>query len=439
MEASVLDILRSLENWLLVGVMILLGHGGGKVASYCRTPSVVGYLIIGVVLGGSGIGIINADTAHALNLVTDLGLGIVAYIIGSELSGAILRRMGKSLTAILFSQFAATVIIVTVAVWLLAGHVLANPIAALPAALIFGALASATAPAGTVAVIQECKARGAMTRMLLAVVGLDDGLAIMIYAFAAIGAKIALGGGALTAGGVVGGALFEIIGSVAFGAAAGALLSAAVSRTKASGEVLTLTLGTVLLLVGLSKALHMSPILANLAAGMAVANVSSREAERTSSNIGQIVHPAYVVFFCVAGAHLDIAILWKTGLLLAPVYIIARTCGKMGGAYAGAVIGKADPVMRKYLGLGLLPQAGVAVGLALMAAEQFKGMGPAGAELSSLVINTIAATTIFFEIFGPIATKYALIKSGDARIKKEEPDETPAAPPAPDKETGEER
>jgi len=177
---------HDLQNWLLVGALILLGHAGGKLAGLGRMPSVVGYLVVGVLLGRSVAGIVDAESAEVLHLVTDLGLGIVAFAIGSELSAAVLKRTGRVLTAVLFGQFSGAVLLVAALVWALGPWVLPAGIPVLPAALVFGALAAATAPAGTVAVIQEYRAKGPMTRMLLAVVGLDDGLAIMVYALSLI-------------------------------------------------------------------------------------------------------------------------------------------------------------------------------------------------------------------------------------------------------------
>ncbi len=423
----VLSNFHDLQNWLLVGALILLGHAGGKLAGRGRLPSVVGYLAIGVLLGRSLGNVVDAKSAEAFHLVTDFGLGIVAFVIGSELSAAVLKRMGRTLVAVLCCEALGAVLVVFGLVWALgevtAGTgfpVLPKDIPALPAALVFGALAAATAPAGTVAVIQECKAKGPMTRMLLAVVGLDDGLAIILYAFAAAAAKALLSHSDLSMGAAVGWPFLEILGSLALGGAVGAALAAAAARTRARGELLTLTLGAVLLTTGLSNVLHLSLILANLALGMAVVNISRREAERTATAVNQITHPVYVLFFVVAGAHLDLELLAKAGGLLMLLYIIGRSIGKMGGAWAGARLGGAEPNVRRYLGMGLLPQAGVAVGLALLVAREFANLGEAGKQLGSLVINTIAATTVFFEIVGPIAAKVALTKAGEINVKTEE-------------------
>ena len=460
--SELLHQLHHVQNWLLVGLVILLGHAGGKLAGTARLPSVVGYLLVGVLLGNlvglcSGnphTNLISHECAASLELVTDFGLGIVAFVIGSELSGTLLRRTGRLLSAILFGQFFGAVFLVILAIWALGSltagtslPILPGGIPALPAALVFGAVAAATAPAGTVAVIQEYRAKGPVTKMLLAVVGLDDGLAIMVYAFAATAAKTLLSGGELSPGSALGMPAFEILGSLIVGGLAGTALCYFVRRTRNRIEILTLTLGTVLLVTGICNIdfarffhgpaaaggggdhpVHLSLILANLAVGMAVVNLSAREGERTATALAQITHPVYVLFFVVAGAHLDVRLLAAAGLLM-PLYILFRTGGKMGGAWLGATLARGDRSMRRYLGLGLLPQAGVAIGLAMLIATEFAKLGPPPGSgeppspaqlLAKLTINTIAATTIFFEIVGPIAAKIALQKSGEITVKKDD-------------------
>ena len=426
MIEHILQVLHQPENWLLVSLVILCGYAGGKLSSRLGVPSIVGYLVVGVIMGRSVTDMIDGETAEVLGLVTDFGLGIVACLIGAELAPSVLRRMGRGLTAILLCQFFGAVVLVFVLVWAFGRGAVSFTSSVLPAALLFAAVSAATAPAGTVAVVQEYKAKGPMTSMLLAVVGLDDGLAIMIYAFGGAGAKALVTHKGLAIAPILGNALREIVGSAALGVGIGLALAAMIKRTRSTGAVLTLTIGAVLLATGLSNAVHLSTILSNLVLGMTVANISARDAERMSDTMETIVHTVYVLFFVVAGAHLDFRVLLTTGLI-APVYIIGRTAGKMAGAYAGAVLSGADSIMRKYLGLGLLSQAGVAVGLALMASQELRHTGPEGKEVGALLINTIAATTIFFEVFGPVATKIALTKAGEVNVRTgpgEEPGET---------------
>ncbi|MBN1807521.1 MAG: cation:proton antiporter [Planctomycetes bacterium] len=408
---EILNFFHETQNWLLVGLVLLVGYGAGKLAKLARLPSVIGYLVTGVVLGGSLMDVIDLHTSEQLGLITDFGLAIVAFMIGTELSRKILQRIGKELVSTLLFEAFGAVILTFAACVLLAGMILPDGMKVMPVALIFGALAAATAPAGTVAVIQEYRARGPITKMLLAIVGLDDGLAIMTYAFTVAAAKMLLGG-KLSFGGVVTGPIVEIVGALVLGTVGGMFLTAIISRVKSRGELLVITLGTVFLVTGLANIMHLSLILANLAVGTTLTNISSRETERSYGVVEQISLPVYILFFVVAGAHLDLRVLAATGLMV-PVYIVGRSAGKISGAYAGTTIGGSNATMRKNLGLGLLSQAGVAVGLSLMVSRDLAEFGEAGRAIGLVVINTIAATTIFFEIVGPIFTKIALDKGGE--------------------------
>ena len=410
----VLGAFGDLRNWLVIGAALLLGWLGGKAAARCRLPAVVGYLVTGIVLGRSALQVIPAESSHALEMVTDFGLGIVAFMIGTELSGRLIRRLGAKLIVIMCAESFGAFVVVGGLVWALSGWVLPAAGLGAAAALVFGAMAPASAPAGTVAVIQECRAKGPMTSLLLGVVGLDDALGIMIFAFAAAVAKTLLSSGHPTVLALVEGPCLEIVGGLAVGAAVGLLLRLLMRTRRDHADTLTLSLGAILLATGLANALHLSLILSNLAVGAVLANMAPRDTERAYRAVASITHPVYVLFFLVAGAHLDLDLLGHLSLL-GPLYIVGRSAGLIGGAYVGASVARTEPVVRKYLGLGILSQAGVAIGLALTVANEFRApeFGALGPMLADLAINTIAATTIIFEIVGPITTKIALKKAGE--------------------------
>ena len=404
----------TLQNWLVLGVVLLLGRLGGKLAWRLKMPMIVGYLIVGVLLGRSVLNVISAEAAHALELVTDFGLGIVAFMIGTELSRRVIRRLGVKLAVIMVSESLMAFFVVALLVWSLSDWLLPAAGLAVAGALIFGAMAPASAPAGTVAVIQEYKAKGPLTSLLLGIVGLDDAFAIMIYAFAAAIAKMLLTSGRITFASAVEGPCLEILGGLIVGAAVGVFLKFVLGRHGDRGDVLVYTVGAVLLATGLANALGLSLILANLAVGAMLANLAVRDTERAYGAIERITQPVFVLFFVVAGAHLNIRLLGALGLL-GPVYILGRSLGLIGGAYVGAALSRAGPIVRHYLGLGILSQAGVAVGLALTVANDLCApqYGQLGRQLAELTINTITATTIIFEIVGPITTKIALSKAGE--------------------------
>ncbi len=387
-----------------VGLMIICGFIGGKISNCLRFPSVVGYLIAGLILGPSFLNIFSLHVLEKMGVFNDLALSLVAFIIGSEMRMSTLRKIGKGIITIIFSESLMAFALVFTGVYFLTHK--------LYLALIFGAMAPASAPAGTAVVLQEYKAKGPLTNALYAVVGLDDGLAIVIYAFAAALAKMSITGSTESFFQITKGPIIEITGAILLGSAIGFLIGYFTRKIRGKKEVLAISLAAAMICAGLANYLHLSLILANLSLGMVYANLFLFANRRSVEIINFISFPIYTIFFVIAGAHLQISLLPAMGLL-GIIYIVCRSCGLIGGAYFGAAVSKADPVIRKYLGLGILSQAGVAIGLAIMATRDFAHLGAAGKDLSIMVINTIAATTIIFEIIGPIATKFAIRKAGE--------------------------
>lgn len=387
-----------------IGIAIILGFIGGKISNRFSFPGVVGYLLTGLIIGPSIFSIFNMGMLEKMEIFSDMALGVVAFIIGSEMRMDVLRKMGKGIITIIFSESFGAFILVTLGVYFLTHK--------LYIALIFGAMAPASAPAGTAVVLQEYKARGPLTNALYAVVGLDDGLAIIIYAFAAALAKLLLIGESISFLEIVKGPLIDIIGAIIIGGAIGFTLGYFMRRLRSRNEVLAVSLGVILVCTGLSKYLHISLILSNLSLGITFTNFFPLASRRSYETMQFVTLPIYIIFFVIAGAHLQLSLLPAIGFL-GLVYIIGRILGLVGGAFFGAVISRQEPVIRKYLGLGILSQAGVAIGLAILATKDFGKLGNPGQDVALLVINTIAATTIIFEILGPITTKIAISKAGE--------------------------
>lgn len=390
---------------LLVGIAIILGFVGGKLGNRVRLPAVVGYIITGLFLGPSFLGLFSLDLLERAGIVSDMVLGVIAFIIGVQLPLGLLRRLGQGIVTIILAESFGAFVMVAIATYLLTQN--------LPLALIFGAMAPASAPAGTVAVLQEYKAKGPLTSAILAVVGFDDGLAIIIYVFAITITKSFLGGGEEVAmHHAVLGSLKEIMGTIALGIGTGWIYGYLSKRMRTRGELLTTSLGTILACTGLANFFGFSLILANLVLGIVVTSAFAVTGRRTLEVIESITPPMYVIFFVLAGAHLQIRLLSQMGLL-GLIYIGGRTVGLMGGSFLGASVAKVEPNIRKYLPFGILSQAGVAIGLAILVGRELGGLGEEGRYLSMLTINTIAATTIIFEILGPITTKFAISKAGE--------------------------
>lgn len=392
------------------GAIALFGLYAGKLARVSRLPSLVGYLVLGMVIGVSGLNILDGAGLEKTAFLTKFCLGFVAFAIGSELNLAWLKRQGVGVVAVILAESLGAFLVVFAGVYMLTGD--------LPMAIMFAAVAPASAPAGTVSVIRECRARGPLTRVLYAVVGFDDALAIVIYAVAAAVAQGVLGaeaeGGGEQPAVLLCSALKEIGVSIVIGAVCGVLFNALAPRLTNSAEVLVLLFGVTGIAVGLAELFHGSLILANMIVGIIPANVRSKGTMRRIAEPVEGVMPlVFVLFFGLAGAHLDIAMLPEIGLL-GVVYILCRSTGLVGGSRLGAALGRMDETIKKYVGLGILSQAGVAIGLALVAKEQFDALGtPEAIRIGSHLIITITATSIVFELIGPILTKIALARAGE--------------------------
>lgn len=277
---------------------------------------------------------------------------------------------------------------------------------------MFGAIAPASAPAGTVAIIQEFRAKGPLTQALYSVVGFDDGLGIVIFGFASAIAVQILNQGAMSAQILVQ-PLIEIGGSIAVGLVVGIVAGVLASRLGSKRDILTLSFGLVLVASGLSSALHLSLILTNLVVGITLVNSQPhRTTERVGESIGTVMPLLFTLFFVLAGAHLRLAALPSLGII-GIVYMLGRSFGLIGGAWIGSKLGRAEPVIVKNLGLGILSQAGVAIGLALYVQQTFSQYGEAGAWIGTTIITTVTATSVIFEIVGPILTKIALRRAGE--------------------------
>ncbi len=384
---------------LIAGIIIVLGFIGGKVSNGLKFPGVIGYIIAGVIIGPSLLGIFDHAFLEKAGIINDFALGLIAFLIGSELRWEIIKKAGKSIVVVTFVQAVMTFILLGVGVFIYTRS--------LALGLIFGALGVATAPAGTYVVLRECRAKGSLTNTLLAVVGLDDAMAIVIFSFAVALAKVSIGGAPCESlWAICWKPLYEIAGSIIIGIILGLIVVFTSRKRHDRNEILTIAIASIFVCSGLSNMLHMSLILSNLVLGIVIINISSLTGKRISDSIQNIISPVFLFFFVMAGAHMRISLLPAMGML-GLIYIFIRIIGKIGGAYIGAVLGKMEDKIRKNLGYGLLSQAGVAIGLAILIGREF-GIH---SDIASKVITVIAATTIVFEIIGALGVKYSIKKA----------------------------
>jgi len=399
----------------LLGIAVLAGFYAGRAVRFLRLPSIIGYMAVGVLLGPSVIHLFDESVMAHLSFITQIALGLVAFSIGAELNLASLRRQGAGIMAVIFSESFGAFFVVIAGVYILTRD--------WPLALIFGAMAPASAPAGTVAVIQEYRAKGPLTKALYAVVAFDDGLAIIIFAFAAAVAKALL---IAEATGAASGSIlpalwapaYEIVLSVVLGGSIGFAFCQMVRGLRNSRDVFILLIGCVLVAAGLAIRWHLSLILTNMAVGFVLANLR-REASvrRITAPLLDVMPLVFVLFFCLAGAHLQLAALPALGAI-GGVYIAGRIIGKLAGARLGAMVGDLGDNVKRYIGLGILSQAGVAIGIALIAAHDFGLLADEyglehAAKIGAATLTTVTATSIVFEILGPITAKIALQKAGE--------------------------
>lgn len=402
----------SLPTLLVVGITTFLGFYAGRSMKYVRLPSIIGFMLIGAIIGPSFFNLLDGSIQDELSFITEIALGFVAVSIGLELSFRSLKEQGVGIILIILFESFFAFFIVSAAIFLLTGD--------MPLALIFGAIAPASAPAGTVAVIQEYRARGSLTKALYAVVGFDDSIGIIIFGFvSAFTRRMILPQTATmtTVWSMIATPFKEIGLSILAGVCLAVLLILLVRKLSSARDIFILLFATVLIAAGISIRLHLSLILTNMVLGIFVVNTQPHSIiQKIRDELTDAMPLLFVLFFVLAGANLHICALPSLGLL-GLVYMTARAGGLMGGAWLGAVAGKAAKVLKKYLGMGILSQAGVAIGLALIVKHEFSPLSAHGAYIGSTVITTIAATSILFEIIGPILTKIALEKAGE--IQKE--------------------
>jgi Kef-type K+ transport system membrane component KefB len=403
-----------LSGLTLLGAATIVAFYVGRIMRFAKLPSLIGYMVVGVILGPSVLHLFNETSMEQLSFITEIALGFVAFSIGSELNLSALKRLGVGIISIIFAESFGAFFVVFISIYLLTGD--------LSLSLIFGSMAPASAPAGTVAVIQEYKAKGILTKTLYAVVGFDDGLAIIIFGFASALAKEIL---IHEASGASEGFLMallnpvkEIALSFIVGGITGFLFYRLVRKLQSSRDILIIVFGFILLCTGVSIRWHLSLILTNMVVGFALANTRHESLlHRVTSPLLDVMPLLFVLFFCMAGAHLELSALPALGII-GVVYILGRSVGLIGGARLGAVFGQVEDKVKKYVGLGILSQAGVAIGLSLIVKHELTQLDakynlPHALTIGSSVLATITATCIFFEIIGPILTKVALKKAGE--------------------------
>jgi Kef-type K+ transport system membrane component KefB len=389
----------------VIGLIIAVAFLGSKAFQRLGIPQVVGFISVGVALGPSLLNLVPLELCEELTFISEVALGLIGFDMGSHLLFKELRRLGRSIAFILLFEALGTFALVTVGI-----HTITQ---SWSTALIFGAMSSATAPAATVDVLAEYDAKGPLTTSLLAVVGLDDALALLLYSITATMAESLLAhSGAPSLLPIIGLPLIEIGGSVVLGLGMGLLLDLILCRMQRRHDAMAVSIGFVFVCVGLAQAVGFSLILTTMVLGTVVVNRCEEHGRYIRFTIEQAGPVIYVLFFALVGARFQVKLLPAMGLL-GIAYVVLRSFGKFAGAWVGGTLGGAEPAVRDNLGLGLLSQAGVAIGLALASSSRFAAYGPEGQALGLLIINVITATTFVVQIIGPICVKLAISRAGE--------------------------
>ncbi|MEF9970338.1 MAG: cation:proton antiporter [Ruthenibacterium sp.] len=379
-----------------LALLLFTGLICSKLIRFAKLPDVTGYLIGGLLIGPSVLGLIPANTVSSLALVSELALGFIAFSIGSEFKISYFKRVG--FTPIVIAIFESLVAVLCVTLGLVAiGQ-------SLPFALVLGAIAAATAPAATIMVIKQYRAKGPVTETLLSVVALDDAVALIAFGVSVAVAQTLTSTAPASLLANIAAPIFEILGAVAIGAVLGLLLTFALRFFKTKSNRLTLAIAFVFAVTAAANMAHVSALLATMALGAVFTNLCQSSGE-VMGLTDALTPPIFMMFFVLSGAGLNLAILPQIGLI-GVVYVVLRVVGKLAGAWLGAALMRAPKTVRSNLGPALIPQAGVAIGLTVVA----QTVVPQHAEVIRAVI---LCGTLIYELIGPGIAKWTLQRAGE--------------------------
>lgn len=403
--------------FLSLSVALLAGLLLSRLAKKVQLPAVTAYLVAGVLIGPfvlgkigiPGLGI-TSDQIEGFGLISDLALGFIAFSMGSEFRIAQLKKIGKQATFIGVFQALFTTLVVDAALIVL--HLIIPETFTLESAIVLGAVATATAPAATLMVVKQYKAKGPVTDILLPVVALDDAVGLVVFAIS-FGIARSLGAGSINAMSVILEPILEVVLSLALGFVMGLLFTLCEKYFHSRSKRMAVSVTFVMMTVALSSmsfdigTVHIgfSSLLACMMLGTVFCNICE-VSEELMERADRWTTPVLILFFVISGAELELSVFADIMVVvIGAVYIISRSLGKYFGAGISAKMAKCNPNVVKYLGITLLPQAGVALGMAIKAIE----LGPEGA----IVRNITLFSVLIYEIVGPFLTKVALTKAGD--------------------------
>ena len=387
-----------------LGIILLFALFAGHLVKILRVPEVTGYIGVGILVGPHVFGWISHDNLTALTVFSQVVLGLILFSIGSVFEFSRMRATGAAIASITLVESSMAAILVGGGM-LLAGQ-------PWPVALLLGTIAMETAAATTLMVMRECNSHGPLTDTLTGVIGINNVLCLLAFSMVAAGLEIsgswaqAWNWYAIYAS--VYPLVWQIVGSLALGLLVGVLLAGWSARVVEKGETLILLSGCVLLCVGVAQILRLSPLVASLAVGATMVNLSA-QSRRFFEALGETDPPLYAIFFVIAGADLDVTLLGTLGTL-GLIYVLGRSTAKLLGPWIAARRTDLPETVRSGLGLTMLSQAGLAIGLTIAVGERFPGLAP--------IVNTVVlGAVVIFEVVGPISARLVLRRSGEAHAQ----------------------
>jgi len=400
----------------ILGIALFGGTIGGRLFQKMKVPQVVGYIVIGILLGPMGIKIINTEMVNVLQPLTYFALGLIGFMIGGELKKNVIIRYGKQFFYILLFEGIFSFILVAISVGLFGTYFFKNANLGWGLGLLFGSIASATAPAATTDVLWEYRTRGPLTTTIFGIVALDDALAIFLFAISASFATRIMGTTQNSLMISILHPLYEIGGAVLVGAISGTILVKILHKYNEEERVLAFLIGIVLFVLGISLAINVSMLLASMVLGAVVVNGAPNISKNIFKLLAGFTPPIFILFFVFIGSKLNFSQVNPLVFGLVLVYLVSRTIGKMSGAFLGAYVSQAPKTVRKYLPFCLFSQAGVAIGLSIVAAHLLPE------DLGNIIIIVITSTTFVVQLIGPSCVRYGISKAGEIGLNITEED-----------------
>lgn len=385
-----------MKELLYLSIGLFAGLLSTRISKRVGLPNVTGYLVAGLIIGPYCLNLIDIESVANLSIITNVALGFIAFSIGGEFYLDHIKKIGLKVVVITLFEALTAVFVVDV-VLLILGYNSAL-------AISLGAISAATAPAATIMVVRQYKAKGPLTSTLLPVVAMDDAVALMAYSISSQVAIMLLRGHNFNILNTIATPLINISMSLLIGAGLGVFIAFLNKFFHSSANRMCLSIFAVLIGLYIAKTLNLSDLLVCMSTGAVYVNLK-KDIEKTLAKLTDFTVPIYMLFFVISGASLKFDVLMKVGAI-GVLYIVCRVIGKYLGAYMGTALMKSEKQVRKYLGVTLIPQAGVAIGMAQLSLRNMP-------ELGETIQAVVLSATLVYELVGPVCAKFALYKAGE--------------------------